>query len=85
MSFAFSIDFIELTSDFQTPVTFLLVDKNTKCILFHNWIIRNIFGNKIVRICAEIFILLTPAPVVSVTLRNVIINMASFAIMHVIM
>ena len=31
MSSAFSIDFIEPTAEFQTPVTFLLVDKNTKC------------------------------------------------------
>ena len=27
MSSAFSIDFLEPTSDFQTPITFLLVDK----------------------------------------------------------
>ena len=27
----FSIDFLETTSEFQMPVTFLLVDKNTKC------------------------------------------------------
>ena len=31
MSFAFSIDFLEPTSEFQTHVTFLLVDKNTRC------------------------------------------------------
>ena len=31
MSSVFSIDFLELTSEFQKPVTFLLVDKNTKC------------------------------------------------------
>ena len=31
MSSAFSIDFLEPTSEFQMPVTFLLVDKNTKC------------------------------------------------------
>ena len=31
MSSALSIDFLEPTSDFQKPVTFLLVDKNTKC------------------------------------------------------
>ena len=31
MSSAFSIDFLEPASEFQTPVTFLLVDKNTKC------------------------------------------------------
>ena len=28
---AFSVDFLVPTSDFQTPITFLLVDKNTKC------------------------------------------------------
>ena len=28
---AFSIDFLEPTSEFQTAVTFLLVDKITKC------------------------------------------------------
>ena len=26
-----SIDFLEPISDFQRPITFLLVDKNTKC------------------------------------------------------
>ena len=31
MSSAFYIDFLEPTSEFQTPVTFLLADKNTKC------------------------------------------------------
>ena len=31
MSSAFSIEFLEPTSEFQTPVTFLLVDRNTKC------------------------------------------------------
>ena len=31
MSSAFSIDFFEHTSEFKTPVTFLLVEKNTKC------------------------------------------------------
>ena len=30
MSSAFSIDFLEPTSEFQMPVTFLLVDKNIK-------------------------------------------------------
>ena len=29
-SSAFSVDFLEPTLDFQTPITFLLVDKNTK-------------------------------------------------------
>ena len=31
MSAVFSIDFLESTSKFQRPVTFLFVDKNTKC------------------------------------------------------
>ena len=33
MSSAFSIDFLEPTSEFQMPIdlTFLSVDKNTKC------------------------------------------------------
>ena len=31
MSYTFSIDFLEPTSDFQMPITFLSVDKNTKC------------------------------------------------------
>ena len=31
MSSAFSIDFLEPISEFQTPVTFFLVDKNTTC------------------------------------------------------
>ena len=52
MSSAFSIDFLEPTSDFQKPIAFLLVDKNTKCgysfsLLDH----KEHFGYKIVRIC----------------------------------
>ena len=31
MSFAFSVNFLEPTLDFQMPITFLLVHKNTKC------------------------------------------------------
>ena len=31
MSSAFSVEFLELASDFQTPITLLLVDQNTKC------------------------------------------------------
>ena len=31
MTSAFSIEFLEPTSEFQTPVTFLLVDRNSKC------------------------------------------------------
>ena len=34
MSSAFSIDFLEPNSEFQTPVTFLLVDKNIKVWVF---------------------------------------------------
>ena len=34
MSSAFSVDFLEPTSDFQTPVTFLLVDKKHKVWVF---------------------------------------------------
>ena len=30
MSFAFLVDFLEPTLDFQTPIMFLLEDKNTK-------------------------------------------------------
>ena len=44
---AFSIDFLEPTSEFQMPVTFLLVDKN---IHFLSSITRK-FGNKFVGIC----------------------------------
>ena len=52
---SFSVDFLEHTSDFQTPITFLLVEKNTKCgYSFLNWIIRNILITKLSRF-AEIF------------------------------
>ena len=34
MSFAFFVDIPKPTSDFQTPITFLLVDKNTKVWVF---------------------------------------------------
>ena len=61
-------------------------------ILFLNWIVRNILVTKLLVFADYYFFFLTPAPVVSVledigiyTLRNIIINMTSFAIMHVVM
>ena len=46
MTSAFSIDFLEPTSEFQMPVTFLLVDKNTKCgYSFSQLDPKEIFGN----------------------------------------
>ena len=46
MPSAFSIDFLECTSEFQTPVTFLLVDKNTKCGYSFSWLdCEENFGN----------------------------------------
>ena len=48
MSLDFFIDLIEPTSDFQTAITFLLVDKNTSCgYSFFNWIISNIWVTKL--------------------------------------
>ena len=48
MSSVFSIDSLEPTSEFQTPVTFLLVDKNTKCgYSFSKLDHKNNFGNKL--------------------------------------
>ena len=52
MSSAFSFDFLEPTSDFQTPITFLLLDNNTKCGFSFSLLDRKEnFGNKIVQIC----------------------------------
>ena len=52
MSSAFSIGFLEPTSEFQTPVTFLLVAKNTKCEYSFSLLDRKeYFGNKFVGIC----------------------------------
>ena len=59
MSFAFSIDFLEPTSKFQMPVTFLLVDKNTKCeYSFSKLDPKENFGN--LSEFAEIFPFSTP-------------------------
>ena len=57
---AFSVDFLEPTSDFQTPITFLLVDKNTKCGYKFSKIARKILVIKLSRY-AEIFSFSTPA------------------------
>ena len=66
MSFSFSIDFLEPTSEFQTPVTFLLVDKNTKCgYSFSKLDHKNILVIKLSGF-AEIFTFSTPALMVSV-------------------
>ena len=68
MSFAFSLDFLKPTSDFQMPITFLLVDKNTKYgfrFLNLNLITRKILVIKLSGF-AEIFTFSTPAPVVLV-------------------
>ena len=63
---AFSIDFLEPTSEFQTPVTFLLEYKNTKC----GYSFSSSDPQKILIIkwpeFAEIFTFSTPAPMVSV-------------------
>ena len=52
---------------------------------YDNWMVRNILVTKLSGF-AQIFIYLTPAPEIPVwktdTLRNVIIDMTSFAIMH---
>ena len=66
MSSAFSIDFIEPTSEFQTPVTFLFVDKTQGLdIHFLSKITRK---NLVIKLSgfAEIFIFSTPALMVSV-------------------
>ena len=52
MSSAFSIDFLEPTIEFRSPVAFLLVGKKTKngysFFLLHR---KENIGNQIVRIC----------------------------------
>ena len=65
MSSAFSIYFLESTSDFRIPITLLLVDK-TQSVGIHilNYIIRQILEIKLSGF-AEFFIFSTPAPVVS--------------------
>ena len=79
MSSAFSIDSLEPTSEFQTPVTFLLVDKNTKCGYSFSLIARKIKMSGF----AEIFTISTPAYGFSFgrhcTLCNVIIYMTQCA------
>ena len=66
MSSAFTIDFLEPTSEFQTPVIFLLVDKNKKCWYSLSSLDRKEnFGTKLSGF-AEIFTFSTPAPIVSV-------------------
>ena len=66
MTTAFSVEFPKATSDFQMSITFLSVNKNTKCLyLFFNWILRNILVIKLPLLgFAEIFF--TQAPEVSV-------------------
>ena len=59
-------DFLEPTRDFQTPIIFLLVDKNTKCgYFFLNWVVRNILATTLSGF-PEIFIFLTTGSLVSV-------------------
>ena len=66
MSSAFSIDFLEPTSEFQTLITFLLVDK-TQSVGIHilSWITRKILAIILLGF-AEFFTFSTPAPMVSV-------------------
>ena len=67
MSSVFSIDFLEPTSEFQTPVTFLLVDKTQSVgIHFLSWIARNILVIKLSGF-AEFFTFSAPALMVSVS------------------
>ena len=50
MTSAFFIDFFEPTSDFQTTITFLFVDKNTKCgYIFSQLDCKEHLGHEIVR------------------------------------
>ena len=63
MASAFSIEFIELTSDFQTPLTFELVDKTQSVgIYFLNQITMKFLINKLLEF-VDIFTFPTPAPV----------------------
>ena len=67
MSSAFSIDFLEPTSNIKMPITFLFVDKNTKCgCPFSKLDHKDNFGNLKMSGFAEIFTFSSPAPVVSV-------------------
>ena len=67
MYFAFSVDFLEPTLDFQAPITFLLNNKKTQCvgIRFLNWIVRNILVTNL-SVFTEIYTFLTQEPVVLV-------------------
>ena len=52
MCSAFSIDFLEPTSEFKAPVTFLLVDKKSHKVYVFIFLDRkDIFGYKMFRIC----------------------------------
>ena len=68
MSVAFSIDylarFLEPTR-FSNAYNFLIRGQEKSVIIFLNWIIRNILVTKLLGF-DQIFIFLTPAPVVSV-------------------
>ena len=66
MYFAFSVDFLEPTLDFQTPITFLLNNKKAQCVgIFFNWIVRNILVTNL-SVFTEIYTVLTQEPVVLV-------------------
>ena len=74
MSSAFSVDFLEPTSEFQMPVTFLVVAENIKC--GHSFFSK-IAGNiSVINLSgfAETFTFSTPLPVGFRTLCNVIIK-----------
>ena len=62
MSSGFSIDFPEHTSDFRSPLTFFSL---SVCINFLNSIMRKIWVIKLLGL-AEIFIVFTAVPLVSV-------------------
>ena len=66
MSSAFSLDFLKPTSDFQTPITFLFVDQNTKSVFI--FLVRSQEKKMVIQLLgfAEIFTFSTPAPVVSI-------------------
>ena len=65
MSSAFSIDYLEPTSEFQTPKTLLLVDKTQSVGIHFLRVARKILVIKLSGF-AEIFTFSTPAPMVSV-------------------
>ena len=93
MSSAFSINFLEPTLDFQMPITFLLVHKNTMCGYSFSQLDRNEnFGNKNVGILLKFLrslLLLTTSCSgrwfqfwSTYTLCNVIIDMTKCAILY---